>query len=194
MSENNQQGSELELAREIEAIQIPSGDTFTLPAGTKVIITQSLGGTYTVATDHAGSDGAADAAHAATLRERAAALRRRAAGVRGRRAGSCTKEAVAVAFSGPAAAVALSIKGTTAAVALPFQRKAPRPRPEAPLSLRRLRRETSEAAEVWRRLGLVVGVVERRLTCGCFTSRALTRPFLRPADRDSRILRPSLPA
>ncbi|MCP4846630.1 MAG: putative Fe-S cluster assembly protein SufT [Verrucomicrobiaceae bacterium] len=51
MSENNQQGSELELARDIEAIQIPSGDTFTLPAGTKVIITQSLGGTYTVATD-----------------------------------------------------------------------------------------------------------------------------------------------
>jgi len=51
MSENNQQGSELELARDIKAIQIPSGDTFTLTAGTKVIITQSLGGTYTVATD-----------------------------------------------------------------------------------------------------------------------------------------------
>ena len=51
MSENNQQGSELELARDIDAIQIPSGDNFTLPAGTKVIITQSLGGTYTVATD-----------------------------------------------------------------------------------------------------------------------------------------------
>jgi probable FeS assembly SUF system protein SufT len=51
MSENTQQGSELELAREIQAIQIPSGDAFTLPAGTKVIITQSLGGTYTVATD-----------------------------------------------------------------------------------------------------------------------------------------------
>ena len=51
MSENNQQGSELELARDIEAIQIPSGDSFTLPAGTKIIITQSLGGTYTVATD-----------------------------------------------------------------------------------------------------------------------------------------------
>ena len=51
MSEMNQQGSELELAREIQAVQIPSGDTFTLPAGTKVIITQSLGGTYTVATD-----------------------------------------------------------------------------------------------------------------------------------------------
>ena len=122
----------------------------------------------TVTTDHAGSHGAADAAHAATVRERAAALRRRAAGVRGRRAGSCTEEAVAVAVAGPAAAVALSIKRTTAAVALPFKRETPRPRPEAPLSLRRLRREASETAEVWRRLGLVVGVVERRLTCGCF--------------------------
>jgi probable FeS assembly SUF system protein SufT len=36
----------------VEAIQIPSGDTVVLPAGTKVIITQSLGGSYTVATDH----------------------------------------------------------------------------------------------------------------------------------------------
>jgi probable FeS assembly SUF system protein SufT len=48
---SHQQGGEVELAREVEAIQIPSGDHFTLPAGTKVIITQSLGGTYTVATD-----------------------------------------------------------------------------------------------------------------------------------------------
>ena len=44
--------SEIELTREVEAIQIPSGDTITLPAGTRVIITQSLGGSYTVATDH----------------------------------------------------------------------------------------------------------------------------------------------
>ena len=51
MNETNQSGGELELSREVEAIQIPSGDTFKLPAGTKVIITQSLGGTYTVATD-----------------------------------------------------------------------------------------------------------------------------------------------
>src|SRR6187549_2602380 len=40
------------LSREVEAIQIPSGDTVVLPAGTRVIITQSLGGSYTVATDH----------------------------------------------------------------------------------------------------------------------------------------------
>jgi len=38
------------LAREVDAIQIPSGDTITLPAGTEVYITQRLGGTYTVAT------------------------------------------------------------------------------------------------------------------------------------------------
>lgn len=43
--------SEIELTREVEAIQIPSGDTVLLPAGTRVIITQSLGGSYTVATD-----------------------------------------------------------------------------------------------------------------------------------------------
>ncbi|MBO62740.1 MAG: putative Fe-S cluster assembly protein SufT [Candidatus Marinimicrobia bacterium] len=51
MSEVTPNGGELELLREVEAIQIPSGDTFKLPAGTKVILTQSLGGTYTVATD-----------------------------------------------------------------------------------------------------------------------------------------------
>jgi len=41
---------EISLTREVDAIQIPSGDTITLPAGTPVIITQTLGGTYTVAT------------------------------------------------------------------------------------------------------------------------------------------------
>ncbi len=43
--------SSLELKRDVEAVQIPSGDIVSLPLGTKVIITQSLGGTYTVATD-----------------------------------------------------------------------------------------------------------------------------------------------
>ena len=43
--------SEIALTREVEAIRIPSGDTISLPAGTEVVITQSLGGTYTVATD-----------------------------------------------------------------------------------------------------------------------------------------------
>lgn len=41
----------IELKREVDAIQIPSGDTVTLPAGLQVMITQNLGGTYTVATD-----------------------------------------------------------------------------------------------------------------------------------------------
>ncbi len=38
------------LQRDCEAIQIPSGTLLILPAGTQVIVTQSLGGTYTVAT------------------------------------------------------------------------------------------------------------------------------------------------
>ena len=43
--------SSIELKREVDAVQIPSGDSIKLPVGLKVIITQSLGGTYTVATD-----------------------------------------------------------------------------------------------------------------------------------------------
>ena len=41
---------EITLPREVSAIQIPSGDSISLPAGTQVVITQTLGGTYTVAT------------------------------------------------------------------------------------------------------------------------------------------------
>lgn len=41
---------ELTLTRDCDAIQIPSGNPIILPIGTTVIITQSLGGTYTVAT------------------------------------------------------------------------------------------------------------------------------------------------
>ena len=40
---------EIELSRDCEAIQIPSGVAVTLPAGTRVVVTQSLGGSYTVA-------------------------------------------------------------------------------------------------------------------------------------------------
>lgn len=43
---------EIALLREVEAIQIPSGDTITLPLGSKVKIFQSLGGSYTVACDY----------------------------------------------------------------------------------------------------------------------------------------------
>lgn len=42
--------SEIILARDVDAIQIPSGDAMLIPVGTAVVITQTLGGTYTVAT------------------------------------------------------------------------------------------------------------------------------------------------
>jgi len=42
--------TEILLKRDVNAIQIPSGDTVTLEEGAPVFITQSLGGTYTVAT------------------------------------------------------------------------------------------------------------------------------------------------
>ena len=38
----------IKLTREVEAIQIPSGNKITLPAGAEVHITQALGGTFTV--------------------------------------------------------------------------------------------------------------------------------------------------
>src|SRR4051812_27020629 len=38
----------VELKRDCEAVQIPIGTTVTLPAGTPVDITQTLGGSYTV--------------------------------------------------------------------------------------------------------------------------------------------------
>ncbi|MGJ8672185.1 putative Fe-S cluster assembly protein SufT [Rubritalea sp.] len=41
---------EIILEREVNAIQIPSGDSVTLPVGTPVVVTQTLGGSYTVAT------------------------------------------------------------------------------------------------------------------------------------------------
>jgi probable FeS assembly SUF system protein SufT len=39
------------LSRDVTATQIPSGDKTTLPAATKVMIHQTLGGSYTVQTD-----------------------------------------------------------------------------------------------------------------------------------------------
>ena len=41
---------EIKLTRDCDAVQIPSGHPLVLPAGMEVVITQSLGGTYTVAT------------------------------------------------------------------------------------------------------------------------------------------------
>jgi probable FeS assembly SUF system protein SufT len=42
--------SEITLFRECDAVQIPSGHPIVLPSGMSVVITQSLGGTFTVAT------------------------------------------------------------------------------------------------------------------------------------------------
>jgi len=42
--------SDLKLTRDCEAVQIPLGHVVTLPAGTRVDITQTLGGNYTVQT------------------------------------------------------------------------------------------------------------------------------------------------
>ena len=41
---------EITLSRDCDAIQIPSGHPLVLPSGMSVVITQSLGGTFTVAT------------------------------------------------------------------------------------------------------------------------------------------------
>jgi probable FeS assembly SUF system protein SufT len=48
MSEHN----EILLSRDTEAIQIPAGLKTTIPADTRVIITQNLGGSYTIACDY----------------------------------------------------------------------------------------------------------------------------------------------
>ncbi len=40
---------EVQLSRAVNAVRIPSGDSIALAAGTSVIITQSLGGSFTVA-------------------------------------------------------------------------------------------------------------------------------------------------
>lgn len=45
-------GTTIELKRDCEAIQIPSGERAVLAKGTQVQITQTLGGTYTVYTPH----------------------------------------------------------------------------------------------------------------------------------------------
>src|SRR5437762_12799743 len=44
------ENTEFTLSRDCEAIQIPSGQKTTIPAGTQGVITQTLGGSYTVAT------------------------------------------------------------------------------------------------------------------------------------------------
>ncbi|MBV9876559.1 MAG: putative Fe-S cluster assembly protein SufT [Verrucomicrobia bacterium] len=48
MNEHN----EILLSRDTEAIQIPAGLKTTIPADTRVVITQNLGGSYTIACDY----------------------------------------------------------------------------------------------------------------------------------------------
>ena len=45
-----QENTEFTLSRDCEVIQIPSGHKITIPAGTPGVITQTLGGSYTIAT------------------------------------------------------------------------------------------------------------------------------------------------
>ena len=51
---NAQRNESVTVKRDVEAIEIPSGNKITLFKGTEVVITQALGGTYTVMT-HQGS-------------------------------------------------------------------------------------------------------------------------------------------
>ena len=44
------ENTEFTLSRDCEAIQIPSGAKTTIPAGTPGVVTQTLGGSYTIAT------------------------------------------------------------------------------------------------------------------------------------------------
>src|SRR3954451_9386013 len=44
--------TEFTTARDVEAVQIPMGNTMTIPLGTPGVITQALGGTYTIATNY----------------------------------------------------------------------------------------------------------------------------------------------
>ena len=45
------ENTEFSTSRDVEAIQIPAGTKITIPAGTPGVITQSLGGSYTIATN-----------------------------------------------------------------------------------------------------------------------------------------------
>lgn len=43
-----EQNTEKIISRDVEAIRIPSGEVFTLPQGSAVVVTQALGGSYTI--------------------------------------------------------------------------------------------------------------------------------------------------
>ena len=46
------ENTEFVLSRDTDAIQIPSGEKMIIPAGTQGVITQTLGGSYTIATPY----------------------------------------------------------------------------------------------------------------------------------------------
>src|SRR6266403_4126732 len=46
------ENTEFSLSREVEAIEIPSGRQSTLAKGTQGVVTQALGGSYTIATPY----------------------------------------------------------------------------------------------------------------------------------------------
>src|SRR6476619_4396820 len=46
------ENTEFSLSRDVEAVEIPSGRKLTLEKGTKGVITQTLGGSYTIATPY----------------------------------------------------------------------------------------------------------------------------------------------
>src|ERR1700716_3039772 len=47
-----QENTEFSLSRDVEAIEIPSGRKLTLEKGTQGVVTQTLGGSYTIATPY----------------------------------------------------------------------------------------------------------------------------------------------
>lgn len=49
---NGESGGYINLKRDVEAVRIPSGDQIQLPAGASVIVTQALGGSFTVVVPH----------------------------------------------------------------------------------------------------------------------------------------------
>jgi probable FeS assembly SUF system protein SufT len=57
------------ISREIEAIRIPSGEKVTLPVGTEIAVTQSLGNSYTIAAMEMGGLFRVDAKDADALGE-----------------------------------------------------------------------------------------------------------------------------
>ena len=46
------ENTEFTTTRDLEAIQIPSGNKIAIPSGTQGVVTQTLGGSYTIATPH----------------------------------------------------------------------------------------------------------------------------------------------